>query len=278
MKLKSLFVLSGFILVALLSFHTLSSQAQSAEPTCKCKQSGNTEPCTCGDSCRCLPVENPCKCGTACGCKKSGDTSQCKCGANCQCHPSGTMDGMSMSHNHSASQNSFLQIMDRMMLKMDSIPLTASVEYNFLVQMMPHHQAAIDMARYEISNGSDPQMIQLAKSILAEQQGEIQDMQAMLQNYTSVKGVVSPNYQSAMNQTMTVMMQNTPVASQLHARVDCAFAQVMLPHHQAAIDMAVAILRFNPRKEVAIYARRIIGDQQVEIDQMNEYLTNNCKQ
>lgn len=244
---------------------------------CKCKQSGDKSQCKCGDNCQCAAVQNSCKCGTGCMCKQTGDKSQCKCGDNCQCHTMGDMAGMDMEHNHSVSENPFLKMMDVMMVRMDSVPLTGSVEYDFLAQMIPHHQAAVEMAKYEIANGKNFELIQLAKSILAEQQGEIMDMIVMLKSYPAGNGKINPAYKTAMDKTMEVMMKNTPTDLQLPVDVDCCFAVVMLPHHKAAVDMAVAVLKFNSKSQVAVYAQRIIGDQQIEIEQMSEYVNKNCK-
>lgn len=265
MKIKRSLISSTFILFAVFVLNPLSTQAQITNSSCKCAQTETASQCS--------SKENACKCGSACKCKQSGDKSNCKCGANCQCHTGHSIT----EHNHPASVNPFLQIMDTMMVVMDAVPLTSSVERNFLAQMIPHHQAAIEMAKYEIANGKNFEMIQLAKSILAEQQGEIMDMQAMLAGYPAGNGIVSPAYKAAMYKTMEVMMTNTPTDAQLPEEVDCCFSMIMLPHHQAAVDMAVAVLKFNPESQVATYARRIIGDQMVEIEQMNEYINKNCK-
>lgn len=177
----------------------------------------------------------------------------------------------------SASENEFLKMMDTMMMSMDSAKLTGNVNVDFLVQMIPHHQGAVEMAKYEIEHGKDFEMIQLAKSILAEQQNEIAIMETMIKNYGTTIGKPSSEYVQAMNATMETMMKNTPTDSLLKDKsVDCAFAMVMLPHHQAAVDMAVALMPFKPDKQTTSYAESIIASQQYEIDQMNEYIKNNC--
>jgi uncharacterized protein (DUF305 family) len=43
--------------------------------------------------------------------------------------------------------------------------------------MLPHHQAAIDMAKAELLHGTDPQMRRLAQEIITDQQSEIELMQ-----------------------------------------------------------------------------------------------------
>jgi uncharacterized protein (DUF305 family) len=43
--------------------------------------------------------------------------------------------------------------------------------------MLPHHQAAIDMAQVQLLYGKDPQMRRLAQEIISDQQLEIELMQ-----------------------------------------------------------------------------------------------------
>jgi uncharacterized protein (DUF305 family) len=51
----------------------------------------------------------------------------------------------------------------------------------FLQMMTAHHQGAIEMARTELSEGQNPQAKQLARSITAAQQAEINEMSTLLQ-------------------------------------------------------------------------------------------------
>jgi len=46
--------------------------------------------------------------------------------------------------------------------------------------MLPHHQAAIDMAKTELLYGKDPEMRRLAQEIITDQQVEIELMQRWL--------------------------------------------------------------------------------------------------
>ncbi len=50
----------------------------------------------------------------------------------------------------------------------------------FVLGMIPHHQGAIDMARIQLAAGSDPENMELARQIIAEQQREIAAMHAWL--------------------------------------------------------------------------------------------------
>ena len=50
--------------------------------------------------------------------------------------------------------------------------------------------------------------------------------------------------------------------------VDADFAAMMIPHHQGAIDMAVAELRYGKNEQLRRIAQEIIVDQQQEIAAM----------
>jgi len=49
--------------------------------------------------------------------------------------------------------------------------------------MLPHHQGAVDMARAVLLYSQDPEIRNLALGIVAEQQNEIQVMQAWLKRH-----------------------------------------------------------------------------------------------
>jgi uncharacterized protein (DUF305 family) len=53
-------------------------------------------------------------------------------------------------------------------------------DVDFVKLMLPHHQAAIDMAKTQLLYGKDPQMRRLAQEIITDQQSEIELMQRWL--------------------------------------------------------------------------------------------------
>ena len=50
----------------------------------------------------------------------------------------------------------------------------------FLEQMIEHHEGAIDMAQTEVDNGENPDVINLAESIIQSQTAEIATMKEIL--------------------------------------------------------------------------------------------------
>ena len=70
--------------------------------------------------------------------------------------------------------------MERMHAGMRSITPTGNNDADFVKLMLPHHQAAIDMAKTELLYGKDPQMRRVAQEIIIDQQSEIELMQLWL--------------------------------------------------------------------------------------------------
>jgi uncharacterized protein (DUF305 family) len=70
-----------------------------------------------------------------------------------------------------------MESMDRMHAAIAAIEPSGTDDNDFVRLMLPHHQAAIDMAKSELLYGKDPQIRRLAQEIITDQQSEIQLMQ-----------------------------------------------------------------------------------------------------
>jgi hypothetical protein len=70
--------------------------------------------------------------------------------------------------------------MDKMHMAMAAIARSGNSDIDFVRLMLPHHQAAIDMAKIQLLYGKDPQMRRLAQEIITDQQLEIDLMQRWL--------------------------------------------------------------------------------------------------
>ena len=70
--------------------------------------------------------------------------------------------------------------MDKMHMAMQAVARSGNSDIDFVRLMLPHHQAAIDMAKTELLYGKDPQMRRLAQEIITDQQSEIELMQRWL--------------------------------------------------------------------------------------------------
>ncbi|TDK39620.1 DUF305 domain-containing protein [Rhizobium deserti] len=65
------------------------------------------------------------------------------------------------------------------------VNVTGDVNRDFVALMVPHHQAAIDMARTYLESGNDPELRQLAEHIVSEQQAELTQMEALARAHSS---------------------------------------------------------------------------------------------
>lgn len=87
---------------------------------------------------------------------------------------------------------------------------------------------------------------------------------------TSVRGTAPPSpsegFHAQSVQAMDAMMKGMDVEST--GDVDRDFVAMMVPHHQGAIDMAVAELRYGKDEHLRRIAQEIIVDQQQEIAAM----------
>ena len=59
------------------------------------------------------------------------------------------------------------------MKPMEGMSMTGDVDYDFAANMRMHHQMAVDMSQAELKSGKNPQMLQMAKDIIAAQKKEI---------------------------------------------------------------------------------------------------------
>ncbi len=93
------------------------------------------------------------------------------------------------SHRHSASgtpDNDWSELtasMKKMHAAMESIEPSGNSDVDFVKLMLPHHQAAIDMAKTQLMYGKDPAIRRLAQEIVTDQQSEIQLMQLWLKQH-----------------------------------------------------------------------------------------------
>ena len=90
------------------------------------------------------------------------------------------MPGMTMPMKPGAkpADGSMMSAMDKMSKDMAAVPMTGDADRDFVGMMLPHHQGAIDMAKYELAHGKDPSMLKLARAIVAAQDKEVAEMKA----------------------------------------------------------------------------------------------------
>jgi uncharacterized protein (DUF305 family) len=198
----------------------------------------------------------------------------------------------SASANQITSETPFLKANDAAMAKMIkdmTVKPTGDVDRDFVAMMIPHHQGAIDMSEAELSWGHNQQLLRIAQEIVAEELQEIAAMRAALgEKLTPSEAALVGNSASASaparadrrqpsleaekpflgedDAAMTKMMKDMAVKPT--GDVDRDFVAMMVPHHQGAIDMAQAELRYGHDARLKRIAQEIIVDQIAQISLM----------
>lgn len=80
----------------------------------------------------------------------------------------------------SASTQAFIDAADKMHRDM-SIDYTGNADVDFARGMIPHHEAAVEMARIELEHGTDPTLRRMAEAVIAAQEAEIAQLKAWLE-------------------------------------------------------------------------------------------------
>lgn len=140
----------------------------------------------------------------------------------------------------------YRKILAAMIDKMTCAPLTGSISHNFIVQMIPHHRAAIEMSenllKYNINNELKP----IAENIISEQEKSISDMESALQKCSELENSRRDLclYQRCFWEITQRMFSEMESARETN-NISVNFMLEMIPHHKGAIRMSENALRFD---------------------------------
>lgn len=180
------------------------------------------------------------------------------------CKMNHDMDGMK-------HDSPYMKIMNDMMTQMDAQAKTQ--DHDYASQMVLHHEAAIKMADEELRTGSNQEMKTTAQDIITKQRAEIGQFNAFTSGHQPMQPLV-PQFNTVQKTNMDKMMAASD-ARTLTARADYDFAQLMVDHHQAAIDNSEALLQHGRDATTRALAQSIIADQRQEIAALQNWLTRN---
>jgi uncharacterized protein (DUF305 family) len=102
--------------------------------------------------------------------------------------PIALQGGSAEPNSHATPDNCAAELraaMNRMHESMSHLPAAANADEDFVRLMIPHHQAALDMAKTQLLCGKDPQIRRLAQEIITDQQSEIELMELWLKNHAT---------------------------------------------------------------------------------------------
>lgn len=94
--------------------------------------------------------------------------------------PMSGMMGQMMPPPKSAADRAYMGAMMQMHGGMMRSTMTGNADHDFIVMMIPHHEAAVAMAQTELKYGRDAKVRALATRIISAQESEIREMQSWL--------------------------------------------------------------------------------------------------
>ncbi|WP_284744661.1 DUF305 domain-containing protein [Amycolatopsis sp. RTGN1] len=146
-------------------------------------------------------------------------------------------------------------------------------DLTFAQQMIPHHSQALDMAKLVPSRSTNPKVIDLAGRIEKAQDPEIKQMQGWLTTWAA--GMTHESMPGMSGDSMPGMMSAgdlTKLGAAKGAEFDKMWLDMMIEHHQGAVDMAKTELGKGSNAGAKALAQKIIDAQQAEITEMQGLL------
>jgi uncharacterized protein (DUF305 family) len=161
------------------------------------------------------------------------------------------------------------------MAGMESSPDAANQPYDlqFIDTMIQHHQAAVVMAKMVLEKSRNQELRKFAQKIITDQESEIGQMEAWREQWYPYKldaiNMELPGMKDSMKMMLSSEMDKMEAA--IGQTFDEYFLKMMTPHHQGAITMAKDALPKIQHPELKTLAQKIIGTQENEMKQMNEW-------
>lgn len=152
-------------------------------------------------------------------------------------------------------------------------------DIKFATMMIPHHAQAVVMADMALKQTTNPKVLALATKIKAAQSPEIDRMSGWLKGWgepvPATTGGSGMSGMSGMGDQAGGMMSEKDIASLGKATgsaFDRMWLQMMVKHHQGAVDMAKTALAQAANPDAKKLATSIIAGQSAEIAEMNTIL------
>ncbi|MEY9487048.1 uncharacterized protein (DUF305 family) [Streptomyces calvus] len=146
----------------------------------------------------------------------------------------------------------------------------------FAQGMIPHHRQAVDMADLAPDRARSAEVKKLAADIKKAQAPEIRTLSGWLTSWgEEVPAEGAPNHSGHGAHGMAGMMTDEEMG-ELEGlsgeAFDTAFMEMMIKHHEGAVEMAETEQADGAHAPARKLAARIIASQSAEIEQMNEFL------
>ncbi|MDQ6911533.1 MAG: DUF305 domain-containing protein [Verrucomicrobiota bacterium] len=136
-------------------------------------------------------------------------------------------------------------------------------ESMFLMQMIHHHESAVEMAKLATSNTKRAELNKFGNDIVTAQKAEIDQMQGWLKQDGESAGSMKE-----MPRMEKMMAEMEGLKKAKDAEFDKMFLSMMSEHHKGGVAMSKLVADRTDRADLKQLASKIIKDQTKEIEQM----------
>jgi uncharacterized protein (DUF305 family) len=156
---------------------------------------------------------------------------------------------------------------------MNDADLNESISHNFIVQMLPHHRAAVSLSQNLLQYTTNIPLQNLALEMITEQTAGMEALRSVMDECTRFKNPPQQiqRYEQRMDQIMQKMfleMSKSPIANQINKD----YIYEMIPHQKGAVEMAENTLSFDIPPTLVPMLESIILTQSKVIHQLEELL------
>ena len=165
-------------------------------------------------------------------------------------------------------------IMEDMMEEMEDIPETGDANLDFLYGMVPHHKSAIEMSESLLKYGGDNEEVKkAAEKIIEDQRLENEEMNKMIEEFKNNPKIDEEKEKAYLEEYEDMLDGHMSHNTNKGDTVDEAFLEGMIMHHEMAVEMSEAILRYTDNEMIKTMAEGIVEKQNTEISEMKEMLS-----
>ena len=136
-----------------------------------------------------------------------------------------------------------------------------------LFQAKIHSQGAQDLLKQEIQNGKDSSLKQMAKTLLAATDADVNLLNGTVTDIKPTRPNQAFVQQQSRNiEAMNLKLQQTGSSDKLTSDLDQNFSALLLDQRQDAIDMANTYLQYGKNSTLRTFAQQIVDKSKQQIE------------
>lgn len=153
-----------------------------------------------------------------------------------------------------------------------------TADASFVADMIPHHEGAVMMAMMAKQRAERPGLDAMADEIITAQQQEIVQMRDLQDDLPEVESdrddsmMMGEEHMGHTGMDAEAMgMDMDLMELKVAGSFDLAFIEMMIPHHEGAVEMAEQLLEKGENAELQQLARAVVSSQNAEVETMRNW-------